>query len=447
MTPPSIPSPSASRSRDSKYIRHPDAEAPRDAIRPRRAAGLLMFGIGVFIQLSMPMTDLYQIPNVRGIFFGFIIAAFIFLFLTGVSIRVGSPLLLSYLALSTFLAVGILYSRAPMYGTNKAIMTVAYFWALGTVIYNLVDDISSAKSFLNGLVVGGVLLIGITALTFGNPIDMIRGANRFFRLRFGEEGNPILLARHLALAITVFATYVAIRRRWIDILWSLPLSSLAFMYLIATGSKGPLVALIASFICTPILLVRGAMARISVAVVVGGVLLVGAIGVLAMLPQGFIQERFVEKVQNLSMRLPAYKVAMTAIMNSDPIALLVGHGTGDFGYLDLGKDARSYPHNVFLEITYENGLMGFCLLAFAFICPLLALMRVLKYRLTPSHHMLLAGLTASYIASVINAQFSGDLGANLFIGMLGAALTSIAHVQAQDPAYSQISPQFGAGSG
>lgn len=406
-----------------------------------------MFGIGVFIQLSMPMTDLYQIPNVRGIFFGFIIAAFIFLFLTGVSIRVGSSLLVSYLALSTFLALGILYSRAPVYGTNKAIMTVAYFWALGTVIYNLVDDISSAKLFLKGLVVGGVLLIGITALTFGNPIDMIRGANRFFRLRFGEEGNPILLARHLALAITVFTTYVAMRRRWIDILWCLPLSSLAFMYLIATGSKGPLVALIASFISTPILLAKGAMARISVALVVGGVFLVGAIGVLAMLPQEFIQERFVEKIQNLSMRLPAYKIAMSAIMDSDPIALLVGHGTGDFGYLDLGKDARSYPHNVFLEITYENGLVGFGLLAFAFICPLLALMRALKYRLTPSHHMLLAGLTASYIASIINAQFSGDLGANLFIGMLGAALTSIAHAQGQNPTYSQVSPSFGVGSG
>lgn len=428
-------------------MQHPDAETPRGVIRPRRTASLFMFGIGVFIQLSMPMTDLYQIPNVRGIFFSFIVAAFIFLFLTGVSIRVGSPVLLSYLALSTFLALGILYSRAPVYGATKAIMTVAYFWALGTVIYNLADDISSAKSFLNGLVMGGVLLIGITALTFGNPIDMIRGANRFFRLRFGEEGNPILLARHLALAITVFATYVAIRRQWIDILWCLPLSSLAFMYLIATGSKGPLVALIASFISTPILLAKGAMARISVAVVVGGVLLAGAIGVFTMLPQGFIQERFVEKIQNLSLRLPAYTVAITAIADSDPIALLVGHGTGDFGYLALGKDARSYPHNVFLEVTYENGLVGFGLLTFAFICPLLALMRALKYRLTPSHHMLLAGLTASYIASIINAQFSGDLGANLFIGMLGAALTSIARAQGQNPVYSQASPSFGGASG
>jgi O-antigen ligase len=408
-----------------------DSGVPGVVSRTRGATCVLTFAIGVFIQLSLPLTDLYQTPNVRGAFFAFIVAAFIFLFLTGKPIRVRSSLLMSYMALGIFLAVGILYSRAPVYGATKTILVVSYFWALGTVIYNLVDDISVAKAFLNGLVVGGLLLIGITAMAFGNPIDMISGANRYFRLRFGEEGNPIMLARHLALAITMLVTYVAVRRRWMDLLWSLPISVLGFIYLIATGSKGPLLALIASFICAPILLIKGVVARMSVALLVGGFFFVAVIGILEVLPTGFIQERFVEKVENLSLRLPAYKDAMNAIVTSDPLALVIGHGTGDFGYLDLGKDGRAYPHNVLLEVAYENGLVGLSLLVIAFACPLIALMRAAQQQLSVSHRVLLAGLSASYIAAVVNAQFSGDLGANLFIGMFGAATVSVARFEAQ----------------
>lgn len=412
---------------------HPsDSEVPGNINRMRRASWFLTFAIGVFIQLSMPMTDLYHIPNVRGVFFAFIIAAFIFLFLTGEPIRIRSSILMWYMALGIFLTFGILYSRAPVYGTTKTILVVAYFWALGTVIYNLVDDISVAKAFLNGLVVGGILLIGITALAFGNPIDVMRGANRYFRLRLGEEGNPIMLARHLALAITMCVTYVAMRRKWMDLLWSLPITVLGFMYLIATGSKGPLLALVASFICVPTLLMKGVVARMSVAVLVGGLVFVAAIGILEVLPNGFIQERFVEKVENLSLRLPAYTGAMNAIVTADPLALVVGHGTGDFGYLDLRKDARSYPHNVLLEVAYENGLIGLSLLVIAFACPLIALMRAAQQQLSVSHRVLLGGLSASYIASVINAQVSGDLGANLLIGMFGAATVRIARFEAQN---------------
>ena len=400
--------------------------------RSRSVACVLMFAIGVFIQLSLPLTDLYQTPNVRGAFFAFIIAAFIFLFLTGQPIRAGSSLLLSYMALGIFLAVGILYSRAPVYGATKTILVVSYFWALGTVIYNLVDDISVAKAFLNGLVVGGVLLIGITAMAFGNPIDMISGANRYFRLRFGEEGNPIMLARHLALAITMLFTYVAMRRKWKDLLWCLPIGALGLMYLVATGSKGPMLALLVSFICAPFLLIKGIVARLSATVLVVGLFLLLAMGLLEVLPKGFVEERFVEKTQNLSLRLPAYKEAIHTIETSDPLALVIGHGTGDFGYLDLGKDGRAYPHNVLLEVAYENGLVGLSLLVVALACPLIALMRAAQQRLTFSHRVLLAGLAASYIASVVNAQFSGDLGANLFIGILGAATASMVRVQVQD---------------
>jgi hypothetical protein len=401
------------------------------AKRNGTTACVLAFSIGAFIQLSMPLTDLYHIPNVRGIFFAGIVAAFAFRFLSGEPIKAGSPILMSYLALTIFLAVGIAYSRAPMYGLSKTILVASYFWALGTLIYNLVDDMSVGKAFLNGLLLGGILLVGIAALEFGNPIQLVRGANRFFRLRFGEDGNPIMLARHLALALTVTATYVVVRRKWMDLLWSVPLGLLTCAYLVATGSKGPLLALLASLVCAPIFLVRGIVARVSLTILILAISIMGGIVLLELLPKDFIQERFIDKIQNLSLRLPAYQAAIYAILNSDALEFVIGHGTGDFGYLDLRRDDRAYPHNMLLEVAYENGLVGIALLLVALALPLVATMRAAQQRVAFNQRALLAGLTASYITAVINAQFSGDLGANLFIGTFGAALTSLARMQTQ----------------
>ena len=110
--------------------------------RGMKLADVLAFLTGMFVQISMPLTDLYEVPNVRAIFFALILGVFVVRFLSGASIRVGPPLLMSYLGLSIVLAVGILYSRAPVYGTTKVILVCSYFWLLGTVIYNLVDNMS-----------------------------------------------------------------------------------------------------------------------------------------------------------------------------------------------------------------------------------------------------------------------------------------------------------------
>jgi hypothetical protein len=143
----------------------------------------LAFLTGMFVQISMPLTDLYEVPNVRAVFFALILGVFVLRFLSGAPIKVGSPLLMSYLGLSIVLAVGILYSRAPIYGTTKVILVCSYFWLLGTVIYNLIEDVSIGKAFITGLFVGGLVLVGMTAVEFGNPLEMFKRANRFFRLR------------------------------------------------------------------------------------------------------------------------------------------------------------------------------------------------------------------------------------------------------------------------
>ncbi|MBS0151837.1 MAG: O-antigen ligase family protein [Nitrospira sp.] len=396
--------------------------------RSRRANCILVFLIGAFVQISIPLTDLYEVPNARGVFFAFVVAMFAFLFLSGHPIKTGAPLILLYVAVVAIWMVGISYSRAPRYGANKTVLVAAYFLAVGVVIYNQIDGLPAAKSFIYGLGLGSVILVCITMMEVGNPIQLIQAASRFFRLRFGEGGNPIMLARHLALAVTIIVTILALRRTWINVMWGVPFGLLAFVYLLATGSKGPLLALLIACVCTPILLMQGVIKRLGlVAFVVGCTLLSGMV-LMEFLPKAFVQERVIEKIENLSLRLPAYKMAVNAIIDSDPVALVVGHGTGDFGYLELQKDDRAYPHNMLLEVLYENGLVGFGVIVVAIVLPIRAVMRARGRLVAPAHRALLAGLTISYIAAVTNAQVSGDLGANLLIGMFGAATVALAHV-------------------
>jgi len=356
------------------------------------------------------------------------VATTVFRFLSGQPMKVGSPFIIAYAVLVALWMVGISYSRAPLYGANKTVLVAAYFLILGIVIYNLIDDLVAAKAFIYGLGLGSIALVCITMVQVGNPIELLQTVSRFFRLRFGEGGNPIMLARHLALAATIIVTILAVRRKWIDVIWGLPFGLLSLVYLLATGSKGPLLALLIACVCTPILLMRGLIKRLGLVVLVVGCTLLSAVVLMEFLPKAFVQERFVDKIENLSLRLPAYKMTVDAIIDSDPVALLVGHGTGDFGYLELRKDDRAYPHNMLLEALYENGMAGLGVIVVAIVIPVIAVMRTRGRLLALEHRTILTGLTISYIAAITNAQFSGDLGANLLIGMFGAATVGLARI-------------------
>ena len=54
---------------------------------------------------------------------------------------------------------------------------------------------------------------------------------------------------------------------------------------------------------------------------------------------------------------------------SSPFTLIYGNGIGSFGLLYSGKDEREYPHNLFLEIWFELGVIALVFFAFFLIMP------------------------------------------------------------------------------
>lgn len=77
------------------------------------------------------------------------------------------------------------------------------------------------------------------------------------------------------------------------------------------------------------------------------------------------EEKEAEKEKNKARRLEEYRYAVTKIFDG-PLPFTVGYGFGSFNLLKYGTDSRGYPHNVFLEIWFELGIIG-VILALSFL--------------------------------------------------------------------------------
>lgn len=56
-----------------------------------------------------------------------------------------------------------------------------------------------------------------------------------------------------------------------------------------------------------------------------------------------------------------------ALSKSEINTFLLGYGTGSYGILSENIDERAYPHNIFLEILVENGVLGLLMLVSFFV--------------------------------------------------------------------------------
>jgi O-antigen ligase len=90
-----------------------------------------------------------------------------------------------------------------------------------------------------------------------------------------------------------------------------------------------------------------------------------------------------------------------------PDNLWLGQGVGSWSVFYYGKDARGYPHNLFLETTFEEGMVGEVLLLLFLYLLATATRRML--RATKLQYGVIAGLLL-YCVSV--SMFSGDLDDN-----------------------------------
>ena len=135
--------------------------------------------------------------------------------------------------------------------------------------------------------------------------------------------------------------------------------------------------------------------------------------VLNILPQQYqtyFEYRFFDFETYQNDRPSLFKMALEDI---DEKSLILGKGTGNFGYLITSQDVKQYPHNIFVEILYENGLLGLLFFLFLLIKALFRNKR--EYFISTNSYLI---ITVYYF--LLNAQVTGDFDVNsaLFVFLI-----------------------------
>lgn len=302
--------------------------------------------------------------------------------------------------LLVILCVGLLYTNAINYGSEKII--VLYTWITLFFLYAPII-VNNFEVYVKASLLCGAVFLLLLFTSFGDPISFFKSMQgEVFRLGYDvgaeEYGglNPIWIARYLGF-LFILALFIVKKRSSNFFIYGYML--LLFLYMITAGSKGPIVAMIGGSI------VFLASENISsslktlffIALII--VILVLLLNTVDFFSSQFFIDRFSSKSTSAEEREEFIDLALHFF---GVLSFLFGTGTGNFGYLAYHRDTREYPHNIVVELYFENGVISLVLLTLIYISV------IKNYRLiSKSPKMRL--LFAMFIYFALNSMFSGDL--------------------------------------
>jgi len=303
------------------------------------------------------------------------------------------------------LILGLLYTKAPIYGMQK--IQVLGIYLVFFILYSSTIAISF-NLFVKFTIFWGIMYLGLLVANFGDPYSyLVSTISRAARLGIngdgdGAEFNPIWVARYLGHIFLFVFFYVWVERKFV-VLNSILLLML-FLYLIATGSKGPTIALIAGLVVFLGQKNFSTYLKFVIPILFFGLFCFILLEQINFFESKFFLNRFSAGTGSVSSR---ENFIGEAFSPSDSFAAIFGNGTGAFGYIINNRDTRFYPHNIFAEIFCENGLLG----VICFLVLLAQLWRVRGLIYNDVRVKLIFSLSIYYF---LNAQTSGDLGANQY---------------------------------
>ncbi|HTC61986.1 MAG TPA: O-antigen ligase family protein [Candidatus Saccharimonadales bacterium] len=332
---------------------------------------------------------------------------------------------------AALLAVSYTYTNAPIYGGTKLFR----FLFIGTLL--LISPLFILLKESDFLTFSR-LFVGFGVVTAIGLIGSLEMRSRDADTDITKIGAGWLVGMAILLLIFYPLTQNKRRQRALLIFLLPPLVG----GLMAAAARGPMVALtFCVFLGMGNLIIVGKL-RSSTAVLTVLFLIVGVGAAFFALRQTDM-DKYSAKANELqtmatggsasgsaAKRLDFYRATLDAIPNQP----LFGSGVGSWGFFYYGNDARGYPHNLLLEITYEEGYAG--LMAFLFLLTVVGIALIRMVRDSHSHFLVL-GLLVLYC--VIVSLFSGDLDDNRVLWLwIGVGLSVCRIVQTRLSAYRKV---------
>jgi O-antigen ligase len=267
--------------------------------------------------------------------------------------------MIMYLLLATLLLFGIAYTSAPNYGFVKS----SRFATLGLIAFLAPIAFTFSLKEVK-LTIWVLFTIGII-ITVGTIIAPEAAVLRLAPKARGAflEADPLGTATMMGVASIIAFAFVIMAHtsNWLRIV-SLAVIPLTIGGVIITGSRGPFLGMVFTWLMA-VLICRRGLSKIWVPII-GIIMLIAMVASFVSLPE-IASERIAtvwksgyDAKEALYSRTEMFSWTAKRISES----LIFGHGTGAFAVDRGGLDERAYPHNIFLEVLYEQGLVGTILL-------------------------------------------------------------------------------------
>lgn len=336
----------------------------------------------------------------------------------------------------------LLYAPQTEYGDEKAL----FFATLTTLAFVaplfVLGSMEHVKRFFLVLAAVGVAL-AFSALTGSAPEQ---------RLTAFQSAGTISLARGAGVAVLIILFWLpTFRGSW---LWRLAGAGAIVFLLVAqlgTGARGPLFALlgVAGITAFVGLVIGTRSALLPRQAALALMILTLLVGVGVALKSPIVPQQSRERIQEFSLatleedpsansRLEAWDEA-GGLFQAHP---LVGAGAGSFSVTGIGRFLR-YPHNLILEISAEQGLVGLALFTLLLVAVLMRLLSACAaIRRLPGGDITAPLIVlALLLFSLANAMVSGDLNDGRMLWLtLGVALAVVALVRDPQAAREGVAP-------
>lgn len=317
------------------------------------------------------------------------------------------------LIMLSYIPITMLWTDSPNYGMEKLYL----FFPLFIISFILAPVIIKQFDFfkLSYLVI--FLLIICILLVNGalNRIVLTLTTGTRFYLDEEAVNSSVTIGHFFGFSILILSSSFAITSNRIIRLGILFLITVSIVFLFFTGARGPLVALIGAPIIYFLFLVKR---KTFIYVIVLGLLALFLSNLdksilYNIAPRSmhyFLDLRYTSDAAlgSVNERFFLYQSAVDGIFSGSVLEFLFGHGIGDFSDLMYGIDKRLYPHNLFLEIGYEFGiifLIGFILMNLK----IFIINR--QKKMNGSYKWLLI----FYYFFLLRSMFSGDIAGNFLV--------------------------------
>jgi len=339
--------------------------------------------------------------------------------------KIHSILFLLFVAVLSF---SLLYTNSFEYGLEKLAKFIffnGFLFFSGMLVF---QNTKRCDVYLK-LLESGIIILSV--ISSGLIIQNILSGNfaKMLIARFTiTGGNPIGMARVCGLGVLLGLVSLVENRRKIYIFIALLPMVLS---LAASNTRGPVIALFAVVFIYLFFIVNigwtkkilALLALVLVVICIYVILPENLLNRYMYLFQGnsFSTARSVTQVSSSAQRLIFFQ-RIFEYFQDYPLSLIWGNGIGNFAKLFEEYQVAYYPHNIFLEILYEQGLIGIVIFSVSVFYILWGAIQVISKKGDKQYFV---KIFLAFMYFLINAQVSGDLSDNRYIWFFAGALIGL----------------------